>query len=71
MKINRAAGNNGKIYIYGNGSVDEVDSLNKVSGFNKALRIMEKLRRRKEGLFGIHFGNSVKRKIYGKRKNTG
>ena len=69
MKINTYINKKGIKIVYGNGSHEEVDSLNKVNSFNEALKVMEFLRRRKEGLFGIHFGNSVDRTVYGKRKN--
>lgn len=67
MRIKHARINGRKI-IYGQGTAEELDELNREANFDAALDVLQNIRRTRKGFFGVKESFRVNRKIYGKRK---
>ena len=59
---------NGRKIIYGQGTAEEVDELNREANFEAALDALQNIRRTRKAFFGAKESFKVNRKIYGKRK---
>lgn len=59
---------NGRKIIYGQGTAEEVDDLNKEANFEAALDALQNIRRMRKSFFSAQESFTVNRKIYGKRK---
>ena len=59
---------NGRKIIYGQGTAEEVDELNRESNFEAALDVLQNMRMTRKGFFSAKEPFKVNRKIYGKRK---
>ena len=59
---------NGRKIIYGQGTAEEVDELNREANFEAALDVLQNMRRMRKGFFSAKESFKVNRKIYGKRK---
>ncbi|MGA2091244.1 MAG: hypothetical protein ABSH12_07295 [Endomicrobiales bacterium] len=68
MKILASGKKNGRTFICGRGTYEEVKSLNIEKDFNAALDILFHIRKMHNYAFGGNAGYKVERNIYGKRK---
>ncbi len=67
MKLNRIF-KNGREIIFGTGTPEEVESLNKAENFETALDILGKIRKTRRDFFGSREPERVERTLYGRRK---
>ena len=68
MKILDTGKKNGRAFIVGRGTYEEVKSLNIEKDFNAALDTLIQIKKNHNYIFGTKEGYRVKRQIYGKRK---
>lgn len=68
MKIIAKGRKNGRKFIVGCGTYEEVKSLNIEKDFNTALDVLIQIKKNHNYIFGTKEGYGVKRHIYGKRK---
>jgi hypothetical protein len=68
MKILAKGKKNGRAYVFGRGTYEEVKSLNKEKDFDAVLDTLAHIRKIHNYMFGTKEGCKVERGIYGKRK---
>ncbi|MFH1540264.1 MAG: hypothetical protein ABID79_00160 [Elusimicrobiota bacterium] len=68
MKILDTGKKNGRIFIAGRGTYEEVKSLNKEKDFNAALDVLIQIKKNHNYMFSTKEGYRVERQIHGKRK---
>ena len=68
METKRFKDKNGREWICGKGTVDEVDQLNIEKDFNTALNVLQSIRKMRQRFFQTVESIRVDRSIYGKRK---
>lgn len=71
MKIRKFIGKDGKAWICGKGTAEEVDQLNVEKDFNTALDVLQSIRKTHNYLFGRSESPIMDRSVYGRRANTG
>ena len=68
MKILAKGKKNGRTFVIGTGTYEEVKALNVEKSFNKALEILAQMRKTRRNFFGVTEPDRVDRTIYGTRK---
>mgnify|MGYP001602095848 CR=1 FL=1 len=68
MKILATGKKNGRTFVVGRGTYEEVKSLNIEKDFSTALDVLIQIKKNHNYIFGTKEGYSVERKIHGKRK---
>lgn len=68
MKIIARGKKNGRNFVIGHGTYDEVKSLNVEKSFDAVLDTLMQIRKNHNYIFGTKEGYKVERNIYGKRK---
>jgi hypothetical protein len=68
MKILGTSKKNGRVFIVGRGTYEEVESLNVAKDFETALNTLGKIRNTRRGFFDSKEPTRVKRTIHGRRK---
>ena len=68
MKILAKGKKNGRTFVVGTGTYEEVKALNVEKSFNKALDTLIQIKKNHNYMFGTKEGYKVKRQIHGTRK---
>ena len=68
MKILATGKKNGRKFVVGSGTYEEVKALNVEKSFSKALEVLAHMRKTRRKLFGVTEPDRVNRTIYGTRK---
>lgn len=68
MKILARGKKNGRTFVFGSGTYEEVKSLNIEKDFDAVLDTLVQIRKNHNYMFGTKEGYKVKRDIYGQRK---
>ena len=68
MKILATGKKNGRTFVAGRGTYEEVESLSKEKDFNAALDVLIQIKKTNNYMFGTKEGYRVNRQVHGKRK---
>jgi len=68
VKMSTKTMKDGRVWIYGHGTYEEVKALNIQKDFNTALDVLNHIKKSHNRYFGGNAGYGVDKTIYGKRK---
>lgn len=68
MEMKRFKDKNGREWVCGKGTAEEVEQLNIEKDFDAALRVLQSIRKARRHFFHVTEPTKVDRSIYGKRK---